>query len=862
MRLAKALFIILCLLMFIQPVRAAREPLAQSARLGGRIAALGGAGVALPGSAESVFCNPAALVSIGWPELAAGIGNQDLGDLRQVYGAGALPLVAEIVTGIGWLKLNYPRGSRDDFDAYLFSAAFPISRNRKFIAGITGKYLRQEIPGITGTAAGGGMDIGLIYNLFSTSQGTAMSFGVSMLDAQTILKSPGQEISLPNVFRFGVALNLSSRQLLVIGLDAQESRSPGFDSFRVFRAGWEQIFRGAGIDELATRLGYLQRLDQSGLITAGLGVAFNNLRFDYAFQLPVYFSDAFHQISISWGFQRKEKKMTSKKDIKPELRVTPTPEPEEVELSNLFSALESAAGMWEEMGAEEESRPIPAATPKTRELIAAEEEPDYHYGSMPVPEGPADRESVSFGAVPEMPAIFSGYFSGGKGGLGGFDLVNQALRLHVVVNPFSPNNDGRQDKTIFVGRLVAEKLRVSRWVLNVVREGRVAWTFEGGSRLPRNLEWDGRDQQGRILPDGAYQVLLRIIDLNGMEIGAAAQTVEIKTKARAVSFSGPESVILTGTRKDKPLDFIVPEIRGSQDWKFTIFSPGQKKVYEKSGGEEVPQKIKWTPRVRGGAAPAGRYRARLKYRDEIGLQSESTVRFRIKYAEFSVSLMAADQLFMPRKSGGQGVNLQPKVQGNTKIKRWTLKIMRSGRTKPIRTYGGEGRPPKNLLWDGDRSDGKPVQGGNIYRAVLTVVSGLRTTASAESTELQCDLGAYTGKKTLSINLVRVRFKSGAADLDEASQRALIRAAETLGRYKTDFHLKVTGHCDPAESKGKQVELSRDRAQIVAGFMKKQGKITPDKIQTVGRGSQQPLSREDTGPARAKNRRVEVVLFAK
>ncbi len=846
--------------MFIQPVRAAREPLAQSARLGARVAALGGAGVALPGSAESVFCNPAALVDIGWLELAAGIGNQDLGDLRQFYGAAALPLVAEIVTGIGWLKLNYPRGSRDDFDTYLFSAAFPISPNRKFIVGITGKYLRQELPGITGTAAGGGMDIGLMYNVFSTSQGTAMRFGVSMLDAQTILKIPGQEISLPNVFRFGAAFNFSSRQLLTIGLDAQESRMPGFDSFRVFRAGWEQIFLGAGIDELATRLGYLQRLDQSGLITAGLGAAFNNLRFDYAFQLPVYFSDAFHQLSISWGFQRKEKKITSKKVVKPEPRVTP--EPEEVELSKLFSALESAADMWEEMGAEEESRPIPGAAPKTQELIEEEETPDYHYGSLPVPEGPADRESVSFGAVPEMPAIFSGYFSGGKGGLGGFDLVNKVLRLHVVVNPFSPNNDGRQDKTIFVGRLASEKLRISRWVLNVVREGRVAWTFEGGSRLPRNLEWDGRDQQGRLLPDGAYQVLLRIMDINGMEIGAAAQTVEIKTKARKVSFSGPESVILTGTRKDKPLDFIVPEIRGSRDWNFTIFSPGKKKVYEKSGGEEVPQKLKWTPRVRGRAAPAGRYRARLKYRDEIGLKSESTVRFRIKYAEFSVSLKAAEQLFMPRKSGGQGVNLQPKVQGNTKIKRWTLKIMREGRTKPVRTYGGEGRPPKDLLWDGDRSDGKPVPGGNIYQAILTVVSGLRTTASAESPELQCDLGVYTGKKALSINLVRVRFKSGTADLDEASQRALIRGTQTLGRYKTDFQLKVTGHCDPAESKGKQIELSRDRAQTVADFMKKQGKITPDKIQTVGRGSQQPLSREDTDVARAKNRRVEVVLFAK
>ena len=851
--------------MFVQPVRAAREPLAQSARLGARIAALGGVGIALPGSAESVFCNPAALVYLGWPELAAGIGNQDMGDQRQFYGAAAVPLPGEIVTGVGWLKLNYPQGSQDDFDAYLFSVAFPISRNRKFMAGITGKYLRQEIPGLTGPpASGGGMDIGLMYDVFTASQGRALRFSVSMLDAQTILKSLGQEISLPSVFRFGTAFNLSERQLLTIGFDSQESRNPNFDSFRVFRAGWEQIFNWEGIDELAARLGYLQRLDQSGLITAGLGMIFGDLRLDYALQLPVYFSDAFHQLSISWGFQREEKKVTLKKEMVPEPRVASVPEHEEVELSKLFSALESAAEMWEETGEEKESRTMAAAKSKSRQVMEAEAEAvtdNIYYSSLPVPEGPADRESVSFGAVPEMPAIFSGYFSGEQGGLGGFNLINQDMRLHVVVNPFSPNNDGRQDKTIFVGRLASEKLQVSRWVLNVVRGGQVVWTFEGGSHLPRNLEWDGKDQQGRFLPDGVYKVLLRIVDRHGMEIGAATQAVEIKTKARKVSISGPESVTLTGTRKDKPLKFRVPEIRGSRSWNFAIFSPGKKKIYEKSGGEKVPRTIKWTPYARGRAAPAGRYRARLKYRDEIGLTSEAAMRFRIKYAEFSVNLKAADQLFTPLKSGGQGVNLQPEVQASVKIKSWTLKITREGRTKPVRTYSGQGRPPENLLWDGHNSDGKPVKGGEIYRAVLTVVSGLRITASAEFSDLQCDLGTYTDKKALSINLVRVRFKSGVAELDEASRQALIRAADTLGRYKTDFHLRVTGHCDSMESDGKQVELSRTRAHVVADFMKKQGKITPDKIQAVGRGYQQPLSRENTDAARVKNRRVEVVLFA-
>jgi flagellar motor protein MotB len=57
-----------------------------------------------------------------------------------------------------------------------------------------------------------------------------------------------------------------------------------------------------------------------------------------------------------------------------------------------------------------------------------------------------------------------------------------------------------------------------------------------------------------------------------------------------------------------------------------------------------------------------------------------------------------------------------------------------------------------------------------------------------------------------------------------------------------------------------MELSRARAKAVTDFMV-QHNIPQASIQDIGHGSTQPLSKDTSDEARAKNRRVEILLYA-
>ena len=180
----------------------------------------------------------------------------------------------------------------------------------------------------------------------------------------------------------------------------------------------------------------------------------------------------------------------------------------------------------------------------------------------------------------------------------------------------------------------------------------------------------------------------------------------------------------------------------------------------------------------------------------------------------------------------------------------------------VKTFAGKGKPPSLVTWDGTVPGGKAAPAGSVYQAVLTVLTSVGTKKSVKSPKLQCEVGAYTGKKALSINLVRVKFQPQAADLNAKSKEALLSAAKTLTMYKTDYHLEINGHCDNQEAKTKAVKLSRQRAQKVAAFLDAEANVPKDRMQVVGRGSSHPLAKGNSESDRTKNRRVEIVLYAK
>ncbi len=110
----------------------------------------------------------------------------------------------------------------------------------------------------------------------------------------------------------------------------------------------------------------------------------------------------------------------------------------------------------------------------------------------------------------------------------------------------------------------------------------------------------------------------------------------------------------------------------------------------------------------------------------------------------------------------------------------------------------------------------------------------------------------------------ITFASGKATLTASGQDALRKVAKRLlSEFPKDAKFYVEGHTDTDPIKKSTFEsnraLSVARAMTVLGFLVTEGRIPDDRFVVVGHGQYMPVAKGDSKDAKAKNRRVEVVV---
>lgn len=113
--------------------------------------------------------------------------------------------------------------------------------------------------------------------------------------------------------------------------------------------------------------------------------------------------------------------------------------------------------------------------------------------------------------------------------------------------------------------------------------------------------------------------------------------------------------------------------------------------------------------------------------------------------------------------------------------------------------------------------------------------------------------------------IKLTFESGilygfdSYDLTPASQESVLELARILNEYP-DTNVMVEGHTDNKGSAEYNKGLSERRANSVANYLKMQG-VDGDRISTRGMGLENPVESNETETGRAKNRRVEIAIWA-
>jgi len=120
------------------------------------------------------------------------------------------------------------------------------------------------------------------------------------------------------------------------------------------------------------------------------------------------------------------------------------------------------------------------------------------------------------------------------------------------------------------------------------------------------------------------------------------------------------------------------------------------------------------------------------------------------------------------------------------------------------------------------------------------------------------------KGTITVTLPNtILFDSGKAALKKATSVELDHIRSVLQSQYVGRQVDVVGHTDTDPIKKSpwkdNWELSAQRALSVARYLIKRG-IPDDKIRAVGCGESQPIASNATASGKARNRRVEIVVY--
>ncbi len=130
----------------------------------------------------------------------------------------------------------------------------------------------------------------------------------------------------------------------------------------------------------------------------------------------------------------------------------------------------------------------------------------------------------------------------------------------------------------------------------------------------------------------------------------------------------------------------------------------------------------------------------------------------------------------------------------------------------------------------------------------SVLNHLNVTAITDCRTLPDRLASTVGSG-------QIRFSYGSSDLSKAGEQAIGTAA-TILRACPEIRVTVFGYADKSGSTESNLAISKDRAEVVASRLRKQGVTNP--IRWQGRGSNNPIAPNSSNPGRIANRRATIV----
>lgn len=309
--------------------------------VGARILGMGKSYVAVADDLGGIFLNPASLSNVSKFQLTSmsgkfineynylnfgaalplPVGSLGLGYVNSNIGFTAPGMTIEVVDGIRVIASS-TEGSSYDYSAGVFFLSWGAAYDN-LAAGALLKFFSSGMSGpgiVNGIASGNDLDIGVTYQPVRYSKvGMVLQNILPANLGGKIRWQSGVEESVPSLIKFGISMNILGEEgLSRVGRNELRVSIDGdFAPLRLsiptlYHLGIEWsplalIALRAGIDQETVGRGEAGLLEPSNNLTAGIGLLFDDFRFDYAFhQYNQLTENDTHYFSITYGVGKKK----------------------------------------------------------------------------------------------------------------------------------------------------------------------------------------------------------------------------------------------------------------------------------------------------------------------------------------------------------------------------------------------------------------------------------------------------------------------------------------------------------------------------------------------------------------------------
>jgi flagellar hook assembly protein FlgD len=304
---------------------------------------------------------------------------------------------------------------------------------------------------------------------------------------------------------------------------------------------------------------------------------------------------------------------------------------------------------------------------------------------------------------------------------------------------FSPDGVGRKT-TLPVDQTGSEEILWEGFIANA--DGRTVKSMRWDEKAPKGFIWDGRDDEGKIVPDGTYVYRLACTDPAGNSISVSLDGIVVNTVPTPASLSIDLAAFSPngdGNKDSLRFTLNVPVTEGIEKWTLVVNGADKKSKRRFTGDSMIPEIIAFDGRDDVGTMlPEGTYSAALSLTYANGHEpSADSPPFIIDVTQPQATARSDYAVFSPVGEGTR--NLLTFSQQVTKDASWEG-IVRDKRGNSLRTSSWKDRPDPKFVFDGRGDDGKLLPDGK-YTYTLEGMDRAGNTGKSQAVAFEIDTTA-------------------------------------------------------------------------------------------------------------------------